>query len=267
MYIKQRSIKGRIPKEWYKDVEKSLIRFIEEVDNNTDNTLFESEGTCGDCEASYLSQLIFRNIFNKFKKETFFCCKKYLMVQNYRFYFDIMNNPKYKSKKNNKQKRIGKKIDEKYPDKYAEWIKIYHTLGNFAPYPYILIDNSKVQLYHECKCYERWDLTLIALQKEWNNHKDIPMSFNDYLIFTGQIIYDKNVFSNIPSDEDITVEWYRKQSENISEKEIQLINFNCESNVSNNKILTDNNVEYAINTILKLIRVRTKILLLLLKEY
>lgn len=267
MYIKQRIIKGRIPKEWYKDAEKSLIRFIEEVDDNTDNTLFESEGSCGDCEASYLSQLIFRNIFNKFKKESIFCCKRFLKVQEYHFYFDIMNNPKYKNKKNNKQKRMGKKIDEKYPEKYAEWTNIYHTLGNFAPYPDILIDNSKVQFYHECKCYERWDLTLQALQKEWNNYNDIPMSFKEYIIFTGQIIYDKNIFSNIPSDEDITVEWYKEQCQNIIEKNIQLINFNYESNGSSNKILTDNNVEYAINTILKLIRVRTKILLLLLKEY
>lgn len=263
MYIEQRK-PGPVGRNWVEKAEQGLNLFIDEIElkDYMNNNLFEEEGSSGDPEASYLSQLIFRNIFQLFGFRSKYCFKKYIVTDNVDYYFDIMNNPNFENKKNNKQKRMGKKVYEKEQIKYEEWKAIYHTLGNFAPYPNIFIDNLRIQMFHESKCYERWDLVLSQIQNQWVKITSSDMSFADYLIATGQIIYDENVFASIP-DGDITYEWYMEQSHYILNNEIRIINFNrgCE-----NVVLNDENVEYAIDAVLKLISIRTKILLMLLRK-
>lgn len=261
MYIEKRK-KGRIPEGWMNRAENALKQFVDEVNYCMDNELFEEEGSQGDCETSYLSQLIFRNLFNMFGYESSYCFDRYILVNNEHYYFDIMNNPNYENPRNNKQNRIGKKISEKNKEKYIEWKNKYHTLGNFAPYPNIKIDNLDIQKFHESKCYERWDLTLAKLQDKWRENSGNRMNFAEYLIATGQIVYDKDVFDLIPS-EDITFEWYLQRANEILKKEIKIINFNRDTD---DKVLKDENVEYATESILKLIEVRTEILIMLLKK-
>lgn len=262
MYIKQRK-RGPVGKNWVKEAEEQLNSFIEKIklEELMNNKLFDDEGSSGDTEASYLSQLIFRNIFQLFGFISKCSFKRHITIGKVYYYFDIMNNPKFESKMNNKQKRMGKKIYEKDQEKYKEWEAIYHTLGNFAPYPDIKIDRKKIQNFHESICYERWDLVLSEMQNQWEITTS-GMSFAEYLIATGQIIYDENVFAKIP-DGDITYEWYMEQSHYIFNNEIRIINFNrgCE-----NVVLNDENVEYAVDAVLKLISIRTKILLMLLRK-
>lgn len=261
MYIEQRK-SGPRPRDWSEKAEKAVERFIEEVSDCMNNELFEQEGSPADPEASYLSQYIFRNLFRLFGYKSDYCYEKYIIVDNVRFYFDIMNNPNYENPRNNKQNRMGKKISEKFNEKYRNWKDIYHTLGNFAPYPAIEIENLDIQKFHESKCYERWDLVLQELQNQWSNIDNNDMSFGEYLIATGQIIYDINIFKSL-NDENITYEWYLEQSKYILNNDVKIINFNC---VCDEKVLNDENVEYAINSLLRLIKVRTKILLMLLRK-
>ena len=269
MYIPKKK-PGRTTEKWKKEAEDGFKRFIDEADSNMRNDIFSNECSPGDSEACYLSQFIFQKIFKVFGKNTEIYYKKYFRVEGYDFYFDLMNNPKYECKKNNKQKRPGKKIEKSFKEKYVEWKNIKYTLGNFTPYPDIDMDGKRFQQYHEAICYERWDLTLLKLQEVWDNK--IPMTFNEYLICTGQIIYDREVFINIPLDSSkniaenrITIEWYKEQAKYIKENPVHLINFNGDSD-NDNKELENEHVEFAIDTILKLIRVRTIILLLLLRE-
>lgn len=271
MYIEKRK-RGPIPLDWNEKVEKQFQNFINENNYQMPNLLFENEGSKGDPEGSYLSQIFFKKMFELFGfMSNYSPSNLYITVNDYKFYFDVMNNPNYKNPRNNKQKRMGKIIEEQNKKEYNEWVGMYHTLGNFAPYPYVKIGDMPIQRYHEAICYERWDLVLSDMKKNWISFQ-CPMSFAEYLIATGQIIYVKCVLEKIPKNNglekipaNIIYEWYKKEADDIKmcNKPIELINFN---NDSNDKELDNDNVDSAIKTILSLIRVRG-ILLLKLMEY
>ena len=255
--------RGRTSQEWIDAAENGLNRFIKSEMNLMTNELFDGEAKYSnvDCEACFLSQFIFRNLFGLYIEKAEFCNNRYILVGNDRFYFDIMNNPKYAE---NKRNRIGAVVSKftGCKEEYEEWERTYHTLGNFAPIPqFIEMDGKKrnVQFFHEASCYERWDLLLKYLQGNWGDKAVV--SFSDYLIITGQIIYDNEVFNSIPEDEIITYEWYKQQSEYIKTRNINIICF-----IEGNSVSTDEDAKRVVSKMNKLIRIRTAILKMLLKE-
>lgn len=264
-YISQKK-KGPITDEWKHYINKQFKAYIKDNDETYD---FESEGarsSC-DCEASYLSQIIFATLFYENKFNAKISYDRYITIQDYKFHFDVMNNPKFENKQNNKQNRIGAIASHVFGcnDLMKKWEMRYHRIGNFAPIPWMKVDNSKnMQTLHEGKYYERWDMLLTYLQEKWD--EKIPFTFNEYMVSTCQIIYYEEVLQDYKKNKNIItdiVKWYKEQSVKYLNDENDNIKFNIINfNGDSDKVrVDDGKIKEAIENINLLIDLRGKIIL------
>lgn len=255
---------GPITAVWKSNTKKQFEKYIENNDWEYNFNDEERHSSC-DCEASYLSQMIFATLFYEDKFEVKISNVRHMTIQGYEFHFDIMNNPNFKNSKNNKQNRIGA-IASNFigcNELMNIWKKHYHNIGNFAPIPWMNVKkvNAKnMQNLHEAKFYERWDLLLKYLQKNWDN-KEIKFTFNDYMISTCQIIYYKKVLRDYKENQNTITDiakWYKDQSKKCKNEEYDIINFNDESDEFR---IDDEKIKEAIENINLLIEIRVKIIL------
>lgn len=94
---------------------------------------FENQKTKSDCEQSFLSRMIFKELFEKMLDGNY---KYYLddKIATYinkedkekSFLFDVMYNPKESHQPFNNVKKLSKENNVTFRD-------IYHSIGNFAP--------------------------------------------------------------------------------------------------------------------------------------
>lgn len=259
--------RGPITDEWKS---KAKEKFKTYINQNDWSYVFDEQGKKSkcDCEASYLSQMIFALLFYLNNFEVTISYSNSMTIDGYEYHFDVMNNPSFECPRNNKQNRIGAIAARVKGKEYAElkvWKEKYHSIGNFAPIPWLKdsenLKNWNLQNYHESTCYERWDLLLIYLQDHWD--KKNTVTFNKYMILSGQVIYYVDVLNQYKAEcQTITnvVKWYDKQCISHMDNRIKydIINFNGESN---NAKLDDDKVEETVKNINLLIELRGKIIL------
>jgi len=120
-----------------------------------------------DSEASWLSQFIFKKMFELFG------CKFEMYIQgiskmsikrddSIKFSFDVMNNYKPSARD---FYRLGSNAGKQCPPLLEEWKDISHTIGNFAPIPNLKKKGRHLQHIHNDK-NERWDFLLDYCRKK-----------------------------------------------------------------------------------------------------
>lgn len=245
-----------------------IVKFVSEQKWDYD---FKNEISCGDLEQSHLSQYIISKLFD-FKEYREIDYKdnktilKYGEDEELILMYDVMNNPKttkalgceirkncfvskptgIKKYKQLKELENEEMKNEKLYKKWLNFFSIYHTIGNFVPIPKLDLNfpsgrrkniNSNI---HAIECQERWDKTLKWIKVNYNVCKfPRELSFNDYIIYSYQHLYVKDIFlefiaesydskekkikfEKVNWDEKIK-EWNKKISEY---KEIEIISFN-----------------------------------------
>lgn len=175
----------------YKDRQKSWENdYKEYIKDGKWDYDFKYELTVGDCEQSFLSQMIFGHLFIRGLDYHSFLVKRYYMLvnrndeKNICFHFDVMNNPKVVHE-------LGRKANEICEESRIQWEGVYHTIGNFTSIPW----PENLQKRH-LEFSERWDKLLKYCQGEWHkwDKKIINISFEEYLKLTCQHLYLKDIF-------------------------------------------------------------------------
>ncbi len=161
-----------------------------------------------DTEADALSRDIFANLFKKMSdgrlSESASIDQKSINIKlaggtvNKYFTFDVMNNP------NHAQPHDQAVYKEYLPDKNAHmaFYDLYHTIGNFAPIPRTIISKNfgpNLQMIHRY-LNELWPWNLKFMKDNW---KEFPtsvnelLSFEEYMTYTCQKMYYKDIFENV----------------------------------------------------------------------
>lgn len=201
--------KGYIPKrnnlreeKWRCILEDKTNEFIQDNDWRYDFGLELVQPDGQHPEARYLSQMVFKKLFEISGFELEITSKRFSILKNGEqemcIHYDVMNNAKVGN-----NKRLASKLGEE-SEYRMEWEKIYHTIGNFAPIPWPTLNESKdLQVFHNSFCKEDWDRMLFEMQKRWNtwhDKGDIVISFLDYIIGTCQQMYCKTIFSGLKNE-------------------------------------------------------------------
>lgn len=187
------------------------------------------------CEASYLSQIIFKKILSKAGVGNFVSHEKDPKIvlkddaQAVEFSFDIMNNPKLKLKGEDKididHYRLGSIAQNKADCK--EWESIYRTIGNITLLPNYVSKSRHLQFKHN-DFNERWDLLLDFCKREWEQFSCSKLfSFNEYMKSTMQEMYFKEIYEKFPDklklnevSSDDLLNWKNEWDQIIDKKEL-----------------------------------------------
>lgn len=195
-YIAKRERIGQV--RWIKICEVGYKKFIE---SGNSKYKFSQEGKQGvDFEAYYLSKMVFSKLFNLFAQKDYefgitSSCRMVSKSEDFRLYFDIMNNPNVSNDSN----RLGNKAINKNVD-CNDWVQLKYTVGNFAPIPANKKGERHFQMIHN-NFNERWDLLLEYFKKYWD---ELPCSnvlnFDEYMMYTCQHLYYKKIFEEFKAE-------------------------------------------------------------------
>ena len=194
---------GKRNSEWTNILEEKLNEFLNNGDWLYDFGKENLQPKKQDIEARYLSQYFFcrliENIDNRYRAEITDDTYMYLICNEKKtmFHFDIMNNPK-------EAHVFGKAIKNASENEWVTWQKRYHTIGNFAPVPWPILEyenkiNGSINMQDIHKGFdERWDLFLKFCQSEWSNFTDycVYIDFCSYMKLTCQEIYFTEIYDS-----------------------------------------------------------------------
>lgn len=199
-FIPKRNRKGN--SVWFNELEKGLNEFLDTGDWLYD---FENENPQPKkqaIEARYLSQYFFRKLIesidNKYLADITDSTYMHLICDERKtmFHFDVMNNPK-------EAHAFGKSIKKASIDEWVKWQKRYHTIGNFAPVPWPILEYGSINMQDIHKGFdERWDLFLKFCQSEWPNFADycVYIDFRSYMKLTCQEIYFTEIYDSFKNE-------------------------------------------------------------------
>jgi len=165
-------------------------------DNNWKYDFKEEFPKSLDSEASWLSQFIFKKLFEyKFEMYIEGISKISMkMDDSIKFSFDLMNNPKPSSRD---FYRIGSNAEKRCPPLFEVWKAISHTIGNFTPIPNLKENGRHLQQIHRDK-NERWDFLLDYCRKNWKRYScSSKISYNEYMKLTCQQIYFQEIYDDL----------------------------------------------------------------------
>lgn len=231
-----------------------------------------------DCEASFLSRSIFRELFSKYFGEK---CKindvyetiNYIEISTDDgksiFHFDIMNSFS-KGKIGNNSKILSKKISD---DKYDRIKEVYRSIGNITAIPWPQNGNVEVNAQKIHAAFDdRWCLFLDFYKHSWSMFQKtfgIHISFVDYIISTCQQLYCKPILEDLKlkiKDKNITdigddeyINWMNGWNDILKNQTFDIIDYGTGE-------LTDDKAEEMIDDILLIIEIRARCIIAILRS-
>lgn len=223
-----------------------------------------------DVEASTLSQIIFSRLLSSNDCIVSYNFSSSILINKTKISFDVMNNPNASSKD---YYRLGSVAKKKNTSNLKQWKNVKYYIGNFAPIPNVngTCKKRHLQLLHRDK-NERWDYLLAYCQNHWDAYScELFPSFKDYLYKTVQYIYTRDIL------EDLRSKLGKREIESVENEELSswmndwknmLFDKNNECEIiSFGKKSTDMaNVEEIIDLICLLIKLRSRMIIILLKH-
>ena len=262
-YVIYNPRRGRPSHEYYIATIKGLTEFINDKGCLRNLPDEESRNYTSHIESSYLSHAIWtvltQNKSNHGRpySSNFFYWTDGEIEEEFLFHFDIMHNPKIKS--------CGLANGCGSDNLLEQWNQTYHSIGNITPIPWFKVEGNHfihAQALHN-SLDERWDLFLTVLRNNWESWcSNKSVTFNDYMLMTCQHIYYSEIYvdflTNIKDINRIELstikDWEKMSDKNPNQP---LVSFS-DSN--------SNNTNNAVKKIINLIKIRSHIIGLILKN-